>query len=368
MDREKQIIHASTINIAGNVLLSIAKSAVGLITGSVAIVLDGVNSLTDALGSIIAIIGTKLAGRSADHDHPFGFGRMEYITSVAIAALILAAGITSLIESVKSIATPTTPRYSFASLAIVVVAAFVKFFLGIYLSRLGKHIESDSLIGSGADAILDGGVSMATFVAGIIYILTGWRVEAWLAAGISLLIIRSGVEILRSTVSKLLGERVSPEVAEKVEREVRAVDAVRFASGLVLLDFGPNEVVGAIHVTVDNQMTIAEFDAVAREVQERVIKKCGVSLAGVTPYPDVSDEEAARKVRAAVGRIVWRNENIVEMRGLYINAETREVRFDAIAEFGTDDINLLRLQLVKECAQACPGWNFDVRTFFNVSD
>lgn len=368
MDRESQIVRASIINVVGNVLLAVAKSAAGFASGSVAIMLDAVNSLIDALGSVIAIIGTKLAGRSADHDHPFGFGRMEYLTSIAIAALILSAGISSFGEAVRSIIHPTTPSYGFVPLAIVAVASLVKFGLGFFLISRGKQIESGSLVGSGTDSIMDGGVSVATFAAGIIYLTTGLQIESLLAGGIALLIMKSGAQLLLSTTSKILGERLSPKIASEVEREVREIDEVRFASGLVLLDFGPDLVAGTIHVTVDGNMTIAEFDAVAREVRARAKKACGVTLAGITPYPYVGDNELIRELRAAVGRIVWGHEQVVELRGFYADQEARIVRFDAVADFDAGDLEQLRTQIVDACMAEYPDWDYEVHMLYNVGE
>lgn len=368
MDREKQIVHASTMNVIGNVVLAVAKGAAGIATGSVAIVLDAVNSLIDGLGSVIAIIGTKLAGRDADHDHPFGFGRMEYLTSIVIAALILSAGISSFIEAVRSIIHPTTPSYGVVPLAVVFVSALVKFGLGAYLLRTGKRLDSGSLVGSGTDSFMDGGVSLATFAAGVIYLATGLQIESLLAAGIAILIIKSGAELLLSTVSKLVGERVSPEVAAKVQEEVLSVDGVSDASGLVLLDFGPDQVVGTIHVTVDGQMTVSEFDSVARKVRSRVEEDCGITLAGITPYPESFNSEDIRELRAKVGRIAFESGRVVELRGFYADSQTHTVRFDAVADFGSGDIEQLRTQIVKTCKTECPGWDFEVRVLWHVGD
>ena len=368
MDREQQIIRASIVNVLGNVLLSVAKGAAGVASGSVAIVLDAVNSLIDALGSVIAIIGTKLAGRSASDEHPYGFGRMEYVTSIAIAALILSAGISSFVEAMRAIIHPTTPSYGFVSLAIVAVASVVKFGLGAYLLRKGKKIGSSSLIGSGTDSFMDGGVSVSTFVAGIIYLTTGLQIESLLAAGIALLIIKSGAELLWSTLSKLLGERIDPEVADKVAREVSAVDEVQSASGLALLDFGPDQVVGTVHLTVDGNMTVSQFDRVARKVRAQVEEKHGITLAGITPYPANSADEDVHEVREAVKRIAGASEHVVELRGLYADLETRSVRFDAVADFSVKDLDQLREDLEKACSAEYPEWRFEVRVLLHVAD
>lgn len=368
MSRERQIIGVSIKNIVGNVALAGAKGVVGVTTGSIAIVLDAINSLADALTAIIAIIGTKWAAKSANREHPFGYGRMEYLTSILIASIILSIGISSFVESVRSIIHPTTPEYSVMALVVVAIAAAVKFGLGVYTKRAGARLSSGSLIGSGTDSLMDGCVSAATCLAGVLYLTFGIAIESYLAAVISLLIIKSGTELLIDTSSKLLGERVSPSVAEKVERAAREVDEVRLASSLVLLDFGPDSTGGAIHVTVDGQMTVAEFDRVARNVQKRVYETCGVKLAGVTPYPDVPLDDDVRDIRATIGRIVWQHEHVVELRGLYMDPNTHVARFDAIIEFGTYDPLELRDQIVANCEAKCPDWTFEARVIPEIGD
>lgn len=368
MDRESKIVCASITSIVGNALLSAIKGIAGTLSGSIAITLDAINSLADALSSVIAIIGAKLAGRSADRNHPFGFGRVEYLSSIVIAALILAAGISSLIEAIRSIIHPTTPQYTMLTLTIVAIAAVVKLILGLFLLREGKALDSGSLLGSGADSTMDAGVSAATLVAGILYLTLGWQIEAWLAAAIAILIIRGGIILLIETSSKLLGERVSPEVAAQVEMEARAIDEVKLASGLVLLDFGPNRLTGALHVTVDSQMTTAEFDKVARAVQARVNEKCGITLVGVTPYPAVSQSDSVREVRASIGRIVWSHDHVVELRGLYVEENTLTARFDAIVDFDAGDLQALHDEIEGACKAECPDWLFDVRVLPDIGD
>lgn len=368
MDREKQIIRVSIINMIGNLLLAATKGVVGTLTGSIAITLDALNSLADALSSVIAIIGTKLAGKQADREHPFGYGRVEYFASIAIAALILAAGLEALVESVRSIIHPTTPEYNVVTVVIVAVAAVIKFGLGALLLRKGKALGSGSLVGSGTDSLMDGGVSTATFVAAVLYMTVGLQVESWLAAIIAIMIVRSGVGLLRETISKLLGERVDPKIAARVERAVRSVDGVKFASGLVLLDFGPDRNAGAIHVTVDGRMTVAEFDSIAHAVQEKVYHECGIALASVSPYPDSSYDESTHEIRASVAQVVWGHKDVVEMRGLYIDSAERRVRFDVVVEFHALNDGELRRQIVEACEKNNPGWAFDVRIMPDVAD
>jgi cation diffusion facilitator family transporter len=369
-DREQQIVKASVVGIVGNSLLAAVKAFVGIASGSIAITLDAANSLVDAVSSVITLIGTKLARMAPNRDHPFGYGRIEYLASMIISALIISAGVSALTESIRSIMNPTTPDYSIVTLVVVGIAAAVKAMMGVYLKRVGKEVNSSSLVGSGMDSLMDSLVSLATLVAAILYLSLHIMIESWLAAGISLLICKSGIELLVDTLSKILGKRVSSEITDQVAREAHKVDGVLLENNVILTDNGPDRTIGSIHVTVDGNMTVAEFDSIARSVQERVFKKTGVILTGVTPYAatEIGDDDEAAAVRADVGRIVWGHDHVVELRGLYIDPATSTVRFDAIKEYGPDDRDELCDSIMRECKELHPDWTFDVRVLPDAGD
>ncbi len=368
MDRDQQIVRASTVGIVGNSVLAAVKAVVGIASGSIAITLDATNSLVDAVSSVIALIGTKLARKQPNREHPLGYGRVEYLASAIVSALIISAGVSALTESVRSIMHPTTPDYSTVTLVVVGIAAVVKALLGMYQKRVGQKVDSSTLMGSGADSLMDAMVSLATLVAAILFLTLHIQVESWLAAGISLLICKSGIELLRDTLSKILGGRVSPQVVEQVEYEAHKVDGVIMTSNLMLLDYGPERVTGSIHVTVDGNMTVAEFDNIARTVQQRVFRETGVALAGVTPYAAAKLDDEAAAVRADVGRIVWQHDHVVDLRGLYVDPDTLTVRFDAVKEYGPEDRHELHDEIVRACKEQHPSWTFDVRVLPDASD
>ena len=163
-------MRTSIIGIIANLALAAFKAAVGLLANSISVTLDAVNNLSDALSSVITIIGAKLSVKPADKKHPLGYGRIEYLSSMIIALIILYAGISAAIESVKKIITPETPDYSATSLIIIAVAVVVKIVLGTYVSRVGKKVNSDSLAASGKDALMDSIISASVLVAAVIYI------------------------------------------------------------------------------------------------------------------------------------------------------------------------------------------------------
>ena len=367
MDREAKIIRVSIMNVAGNALLALMKGVAGAATGSIAIILDAVNSLADALGSVIAIIGTKVASKPADEDHPFGHGRSEYLASIVIAALILAAGLSSLKEAVSSILHPQTPSYTTVALVIVGVAACVKFGLGLFTIRKGKELSAATLTGSGTDSLMDGCVSAATLVAALVYIWFGILIESWLAAVIAVLIVKNGFTLLSETASKLLGEHADPKLIAQVEHEICSVDGVKMSNGIVLSDLGPDRVRGSVSITVDGNMTVAEFERLARRVQRHVFETCGVMLAGLTPHAAATGD-ATREVRSTVGRIVWSQDHVVELRSLYVDPATRSVRLDAAVELGYNDYQAVRASIESACTEALPDWTFDVRALPDVAD
>ena len=196
MNREKKIIRTSVIGITGNLLLVGAKATIGFIAGSVSIILDAVNNLTDMLSSVITIIGTKLSNKKPDKKHPYGHGRIEYLTSLIIAVIILVAGGSAIYESILSLINGNTANYSDISLIIISIAILVKVALGLYYRKVAKEVNSDALKGSGIDALFDAILSTATLVGAIVARYANVYIEGYLGIVIGLFIIKSGIEIL----------------------------------------------------------------------------------------------------------------------------------------------------------------------------
>ncbi|MBR5739253.1 MAG: cation transporter, partial [Lachnospiraceae bacterium] len=239
MEREKIIIRTSILGIIANVLLSGFKAVVGLLSRSVAIVLDSVNNLTDAISSIVTIIGTKIAGRAPDRKHPLGHGRVEYLSAMIIAVIILYAGVTALVESIKKIITPEAPDYAPVTLIVVGVAVAVKVVLGLYVRKTGKKVKSETLVGSGTDALFDAIISASTLLAAAIFLIFGINLEAWLGAIISVFILKTGIEMLISATGEILGKRIDPGIAKDVREVVASFPEVQGVFDLVIHNYGP---------------------------------------------------------------------------------------------------------------------------------
>lgn len=219
MDRSKEIVKVSIQGIVVNIILVIFKMIVGLISGSIAVVLDAVNNLSDAMSSIITIIGTALSNKKPTKKHPYGYGRIEYFSSIIIAIIILLAGITSFKESFAKVLKPEMADYGVASIVVIVVAILVKYFFGNYVKNKGEKLNSGSLVASGTDAISDSLLSLSTLIAAIITIIFKISLEGYFGILISIFILKSALEILKETIDEMIGVRVDSDITKGLKRK-----------------------------------------------------------------------------------------------------------------------------------------------------
>ena len=360
LSRDTIIVRTSITGIAANVLLAAFKAVVGAISGSIAIVLDAVNNISDAASSLITIIGTKLASREPDKKHPFGYGRVEYLSAMIISVIVLYAGITSLVESVKKIIEPETPDYSAVTLIIVAAAVLVKIFLGRYVKKTGERVNSDSLINSGKDAVLDSVISASTLVAAVIFLLTGLSLEAWLGAVISVIIIKSGIEMLRETLSEILGERADISLAKEIKKTVLSFPEVSGAYDLVLHNYGPDNYNGSIHIEVPDTLSAAELDELIRAVTMKVYTEQNVILTAIGVYSLNTKDEKAVGMRNEISSLVLSKEHVLQMHGFYVNEEKKTIRFDVIVSFDAKDRRAVYEEICSEVAALYPDYSLEI--------
>lgn len=332
-NREKKIVKTSIISILANIVLAAFKAFIGLISNSIAIISDAVNNLSDALSSIITIIGTKLAGKPADKKHPFGYGRIEYITSLVVSAIVLYAGITALIESIKKIINPTIPNYSTITLIILIAGIIVKFILGIYVKNKGKEVNSDSLIASGSDAFNDGILSISVLISTIIYILFNISIEAYIGIIVSIFIIKAGIDLIKESVDNMLGTRVETNLAKSIKKDITAEENVQGAYDLVLNDYGPEKYLGSIHIEVKDTLTVSDIDKISRRISKKILDKYGVILHTIGVYSVNTKDKDIIEARKEITKIVFSHKGILQMHGFYLDKKDKHISLDIIIDF-----------------------------------
>lgn len=358
--REKTIIRTSIIGIVTNVLLAGFKATVGIISHSIAIVLDAVNNISDAGSSLITIVGTKLAGKEPDKKHPFGYGRIEYLSAMIIAVLILYAGITSFVESAKQIAAPETPDYSPVSLIVVAVAVAVKIILGRYVKNVGLKVNSDSLVNSGEDATLDSVISASTLVAAGIFLIFHVSLEAWLGLIISAVIIKSGIEMLGSTISQILGERNDTELAKEIKSTVLSFPDVQGAYDLVLNNYGPDSWNGSIHIEVPDTYSADQLDRLIREITVKVFHEHNVILTAIGVYSVNTTDHEIIETKKKVQEIVMSVEHVLQMHGFYLVKESKTIRFDIVVSFDAPDRKAVYASVLEAVGKRYPDYRLQV--------
>ena len=358
--RNKTIIRTSVLGIAANVFLAAFKAVVGLTANSIAIVMDAVNNLSDAASSVITIIGTKLAGKEPDKKHPFGYGRIEYLSAMVISLLVLYAGVTAFVESVKKIIHPDTPEYGAAALIIVAAAVVVKLLLGRYVKRVGEQVNSDSLINSGADATMDAVISAATLVAAAIYLLFHISLEAWLGAIIAAVIIKSGLGMLAETLSKILGERADAQLARDIKETITGHPEISGAYDLVLHNYGPDSYNGSVHIEVPDTLSADELDKLIRKVTVEVYQKHDVILTAVGVYSINTRDPEAASARERVRQLVTEDLNVLQMHGFYLDQAEKTLRFDIVVSFDAADRRQVYREVCEKVQQAFPDYTLQV--------
>ena len=358
---------AAVTGICFNALLAGFKALVGFAAGSIAIMMDAVNNLSDALSSVITLAGAKFAAKAPDKSHPMGHGRLEYLSAGIIAVIILYAGITSLVESIKKLIHPVTPEYSKMTMIVVVAAIIVKLVLWRFNRYMGDKTDSDALKASSTDAFFDAVISTATLAAILFFEYKGISIESWLAAFISCVIIRTGIQMMGGVLSKILGERVNSTLSRKIKSRIALFPEVGGAYDLALHNYGPNELDGSVNIEVPADMTAEKIDDLAHRIQRTIQDEFGVKLLSVGIY-SVNTADWAVEAKQRIGDIVLKQPHVIQMHGFYINDKIKLIRFDAVVDFEDTD----RAETIRDIEEAVheefPDYDLDIDIESDLSD
>ena len=366
-DREKIIVRTSIIGIVANVLLATFKTAVGLISNSIAVTLDAVNNLSDALSSVITIIGAKLGAKKPDKKHPLGYGRIEYLSSMIVAAIVLYAGITSMVESVKKIIHPEAADYSMVSLLIIAVAVMVKLALGRYVKKQGERANSGALVASGKDASFDAILSASVLASAVIFLIWGISLEAYVGVIISVVIIKAGIEMMNETLNDIIGQRSDAEISRQIRQLINEEPEIRGAYDLTLFNYGPDKYYGSVHMELPDTMTIEEADLLTRRVQRKVFRETGVILTGIGVYSYNTTNEEAAEIRNNVQKTVLSHDWALQLHGFYVDTEKKTMHFDVVISFDIDYKEAVGI-MMKEVQEMYPDYSIQIVPDADIAD
>ena len=366
-NRNSVIIRTSILGITANLILAALKCTAGLFANSIAFILDGINNVSDSLSSLVTIIGIHLASKQPDKEHPLGHGRIEYLSALIVAVLVLYAGITSLIESAKKIFNPSEASYTKLSLAVIITAIFVKLLMGTYVKKQGKKVNSTALTASGTDAFFDAVLSLSVLICALISIFTDFSAEPWTGILISIFISNSGIQMIRETVNDILGKRADKETTIKIKKLLTQEPQVKGAYDLVIHNYGPDKNFASVHLELPDTMTVAEVDVLTRHAEEKIFKETGIILTGVGVYSHNTKDEKITEMQNKIFGILNNHNWALQMHGFYADNVAKTLRFDVVLSFDIKPQDAVEI-LMDEIQQLFPDYEISITPDVDISD
>lgn len=367
IQRNKTIVSTGILAIVTNLFLVAFKAGIGILSNSIAIILDAINNAADALSSLITIIGAKLAAKRPDKKHPLGYGRIEYVSAMIVSAIVIYAGITSFFESLKKIIHPEAADYTSITLIILSVALVIKFILGLFVRRQGKKVESTALIASGTDALFDSILTLSVLISAIIYLVTGISLEAFVGTAISIFIIKAGLELFLETMNDILGSRPDSKIIKQIKACINEFEQVRGTFDVILNNYGPNKNYASVHIEIDDTMTINQLDTLTRQIEQKVYHETGIILTAVGVYSYNTTNDQAAQIRNKVFEKIKTHDWAIQIHGFYVDIEKKTMRFDVVVSFDIKAQEALKI-MQQEMKELYPDYTFQIAPDIDYSD
>lgn len=357
--REGTVVTVSGLNILVNLIFAAIKVVIGLAVSSIAIVSEGVNNATDSATSLITIVGTKLSAKHPTEKHPFGFGRIEYLTSLLISVLILFTGAELMESSVKRIFEPQEMSISYVTMAIIAVSALVKLALGLYTIKEGRRVDSSSLVALGTECRSDSVVSVITLVTALVFLVFRVSLDAYAGIIMSLIVLKAGFEVLKETLSDILGQAGEKELAQELYRIIRAEPLVLNAADMMLHNYGPDAYSGSVNVEIDHSKTVEEVYAALHELQLRIMHEKHITMVfGI--YAVDRDHAQIRQLREQVAAFVREQKHVTSYHALYIHPNGKDLYVDLVVDYDLADWEALRKEFTAYMAELYPDKHLEL--------
>lgn len=286
----------SCVGILVNLLLSAGKFLIGLLSGSVAILADAANNLSDAAGSIVALVSTRVARKPVDAEHPFGHGRMEYLGSLGVGLLILVMAFTLLKEGMEAILTPAALSVSWPVLTVLGVSIAVKAWLYFFYRRLGRATDNGTLLAASKDSLSDVLATGAVLISTGLCALFGWRLDGYIGLVVALIVLKAGYEVCRDTVDRLLGGKPDPEKSRRLRELLLNYEGILGIHDLVIHDYGPGRCFASVHAEVSDQCNIVAIHEIIDNAEREIGRELHMPIC-IHMDPIATEDETTNRVR-----------------------------------------------------------------------
>lgn len=328
---------AGVVGLLCNLLLCVSKFAAGLLSGSVSIMADAVNNLSDAASSIITLVGFKLGGKPADREHPFGHARMEYLAGLSVSLLIMAIGVELARTSFEKILHPSPVTFSLLAIGILAASILVKLWMSRFYALMAKQIDSTTLVAAGMDSRNDVLTTAAVLVAAVLAKLTGLDLDGWMGLAVALFILWGGVGIIKDTINPILGEAPDPELVDRLDAKILSYEGVLGLHDLMVHDYGPTRRFASVHVEMNAADNVMHCHDIVDNIERAVLAEDGIHL--VVHMDPISNDDSeivrCRTIAADVARSVDERLTIHDFRMVQGDDHTNFI-FDVVVPAGFD--------------------------------
>ncbi|MBP5512338.1 cation transporter [Candidatus Saccharibacteria bacterium] len=359
MQRTKSVIKTSIIGVVLNLVLAGFKAFVGVVSGSISILSDAANNFSDSISSIVTIVGTLLANKKPDKEHPYGHGKYEYVSALVIAVIIFGTGLSLLVESIEKMIRPEVAKFDVPMLVIIFVGILVKVFLGVLFTKKGKKLKSDSLVASGKDALFDVVISTGTLIGALITFIFGVTIDGWIGLAVSALVIKSAIEIATDSINNIVGTRTDSAFATEVKNAVLKEKAVLGVYDLVLHHYGPNQIIGSVHIEVDDNMTAKEIHLLTRKISEDINKQFGIILT-IGIYASNSEKTEYVEIKNNIKKLIKKYDTVLQMHGFYVDSKKMLISFDLVFDFSEQNVAEIITEISTAMEEKYPKYSINI--------
>lgn len=297
--RERYGILGSVTGVGLNLLLSFVKILLGFLCGSVSVTADGVNNLSDAGAGLVSLVSVRMAQKPIDEDHPFGHGRMEYLGALGVGVLIAVFGVELLISAAENILYPKTTAFSWLTVVLLVVGMAVKFWMSRFYRALGTRTDNPTLLAASKDSLSDVLATGAVTVSALVTLLLGWPIDGFVGAIVSLLVLKAAWDVLRDTVTRLLGGKPDRELGRQIVEIVTRDPGVLGVHDLVIHDYGPGRAFASIHAEVAADSDLVQIHEVIDHAEREVAQELQIPIC-IHMDPILTGDEKTEAAKAAM--------------------------------------------------------------------
>lgn len=325
---------SSVTGLICNIALFLLKYAMGILSGSISIISDAFNNLSDCGGCIVSFLGCKMASRPADKDHPFGHGRVEYLTSLILSVIILVVGFELFKGSVEKISNPVDVEFSVVVLVSLILSIGVKLWMSVFNMKLGRKINSGVLTAAANDSRNDVIATSAAIIALVSSLFTDFPVDGIMGLVVSAFIIRTGIEIIRDTVDELIGKPVSSEISDNIRQTILSGEEVIDVHDLVIHNYGITKMIGSCHIELRSDRSFTEVHEIADRLERDIREKSGITLTIHTDPVDIDDNQT-KECKEIVSSLIFSMNETFSLHDFRLSGcgENRTLIFDMIIPF-----------------------------------